>query len=109
MKTLLTTVALVATMSTSAFATNYVAEMQKCYMGTDAAGNAIADYNCAIFTALDAQNELEAKNTNSIEEIAEVIEEHNPKNAQQFRNNPAQLVDNLYGYIWKLRGQLGLD
>ena len=60
MKKVLLVAAAVAAMSTSAFATNYVSEMQECYLGNNTNAGAIADYNCAVFTALDAQDDIVA-------------------------------------------------
>ena len=50
-----------------------------------------------------------AGHTAAIEMTAEAISEFNPRDAVRFEKNPTQFVGALYGYLFKLRKDLGLD
>ena len=45
----------------------------------------------------------------AISMTAEAISEFNPRDAKRFEKNPTQFVGALYGYLFKLRKDLGLD
>ena len=151
MKTLLTTVALVAATATASFAQpvtveecisvyapdsadggsfelfsrSVMEEVGQCaieagrYQESKDIRSAISDYNQddAVHFWIDGTDSfldrvygrVDSVRAETIDSIADVIEGHNPKNAAQFREDPNTLIDNLYNYVWNLRGQLGLD
>ena len=105
MKTLLTTVAIVAAMSTAAVANPFVAAADRCEVG-----NGLVDYSCIVFEMVELDTNARQEGRGSaFSEVAEAIAEHNPNDANRFKNEGGAFIDALYGYIWQLRGQLGLD
>ena len=65
--------------------------------------NNLKDLNAELYARLD---NVAAE---SLAGIADVIAEHNPRDADAFISNPAGLIDGVYNYLWDLRGQLGLS
>ena len=59
--------------------------------------------------AIDVDKIAHEARKEALNAISEVIADHNPRDAQTFRNDPLALIDGVYNYLWNLRGQLGLS
>ena len=125
MKTILTTAAMVAAMSTTVFAAsgpihgnfNVAERVNECVEA-----HADEQYPCMLILVFDANIEgvlagreegraagIEEGRGMAFGEVAEAIAAHNPNDANRFKNEGGAFIDALYGYIWHLRGQLGLN
>ena len=107
MKKVLLAVAAVAAMSTAVAANPFVHAADDCAVSVD---GQLLDRTCVIFAleAIDANARQEGRGS-AFSEVAEAIAAHNPNDAQRFASEGKGFIDALYGYIFHLRGQLGLD